>query len=323
MTHITEAITLPNKPKVKLDSYLFLLPKDMRVVGLNKEIKRVWNELKKHYPKNKWKKIKKEIGKVCKISDRTFDAYLKGQRIPQLGVIEKLFALANKHKIKTPTEQKILQTCQFRFGRGIACSCSLPLYLTPKLAYLLGALRDGTLHIGKKYEISFYQKDVRWFRILKECIEDVFQPSSKIQTFKNRKNSSPKLSLSSRPILEFLNKICGVPLHSKLTWGTPEIIKETNWSIQKAHIRGYFDADGRTSYKYQKVGFCQANIESLIDIKEMLEKHGISCRKITKYKHRTKKHTIFSLYIKTAHIHRFIKTIGSSNPQKFGRLPLG
>ena len=322
MYRLTE-VAIPNKLGSKLDPYLFSMPADMRIEGITEIIKKIWNELKQKYPKKKWTNLKQQIGKSCKISDRTFDAYLKGQRTPQLGVIEKLFRLAMSYDIKVPKEQEILEKCTFKFGQGNSSSCSLPLHLTAKLAYLLGALRDGTLCAGKKYEISFYQKDTRWFSIIKNCIKGTFQPTSKILVFENRKNSSPKLSISSRPIIEFINRVCGVPLHNKIKWGTPEIIKEARWEIQKFYIRGYFDADGRTSYKYQKIGFCQASPESLHDIKEMLEKNNIQCRNITKYKHKGKKHPMFSLYVKTAHIDNFIKRIGSSNPQKFERLPLG
>ena len=303
----------------ELDPYLYFMPQTMHVLGAKELIRNLWKQIKQKFPKKRWKEMKKAVSDKTEISLMTFDAYLKGRREPTLRFLTEISHAAREHEIEVPSEKEILRNRRFRFGVGMAGSCNLPYQLTPDLAYLLGALRDGTITDKKKYEISFYQKDTRWFSVLTRCLQEVFNPSSKIFVFTERRNSSPKLTVSCRPIVEFLKLVCGVPAGDKLSWQTPRIIKNADWEIQRHYIRGFFDADGRTSIRFQKVGFCQASESPLSDIKEMLEKHGIKCRKVEAYKPKNKGF-MFSLYITTGDILDFIREIGSSNPQKYERL---
>lgn len=192
----------------------------------------------------------------------------------------------------------------------------LPKFLDPRLAYLVGALRDGTISdSGSKYEVSFAQKDERWLNFLDGLFVKLFRPSNKTKIVRHR-NCSPRLFISSKPIFEFLHKAFEVPIGNKNHWNTPEIILSAPYAIQKYYISGFFDADGVVR-KSGRIGFCQANKIALEEILEILESRGIQCCNLT-YQPRN---GVYYFNISKYYNRNFLDEIYSFNEAKRAFLP--
>ncbi|MBI5159241.1 hypothetical protein HY992_03920 [Candidatus Micrarchaeota archaeon] len=156
----------------------------------------------------------------------------------------------------------------------------IPKFLNPKLAYFVGALRDGTISdSGSKYEVSFAQKDESWLNFLNGLTVELFKPINKPKIVRH-KNCSPRLFLSSKAIFMFLNEVFEVPIGNKNSWNTPKLILNAPFEIQKYYVSGFFDADG-VIRNDGRIGFCQANKRALAEIKTIIEGRGIKCCGLT------------------------------------------
>lgn len=294
-------------PKIReifLISYLGILPKDTRVITSNNIVLKTWKKLGSKIPYGELQYVKKMISDRLYSSTRNFDLLIYGKRIPNLEFIRLYFNTISKYGIKIDL-QRLLNTSRIKFGHGgNAASAKLPSHLSSKLAYLVGAMRDGTLARSGKYEISISQSNDSWLKTLKEIIYDVFQPSNEPAIRNNR------VTLSNRPIFEYLNKIFEIPVGKKDQWATPKIIKMAPLNLTKYYIRGFYDADG-LSYK---LGFCQVNKEALIFVKNTLEKIGIKTGKLSSRKGKSK--ILYSFNTSKKSHNDFIKIIGSLNSSK-------
>jgi hypothetical protein len=212
------------------------------------------------------------------------------------------------------TLKRLLEISRVKFGNGgNAASAKFPLRLNSEIAYLVGALRDGTIsHYYGKYEVSYVQKDVRWLRFLKRLIETIFEPSNRPRIIV-RTGYTPKLTFSNRVVFEYFKRVFDVKPGRKVDWNTPQRIKGAPLELQKSYVRGYFDADGVSGIN---VGFCQANLETLLFIKGVLNKLGIRCRDKIETRKTSKGNDFYYLYVRTADIEKFFMLIGSSNPSK-------
>src|SRR3989338_6410 len=153
--------------------------------------------------------------------------------------------------------------------------------ITPKLAYLSGFLRDGSVTSGKshEYKIVFYQKS-------REFLESVINPM-----FKKVFGVEPKIKFGngcwesyvySKEILKFFVRTLEFPLHRGQTrWDVPDVIKKSNFEIKKFFITGFFDAEGSVSLgKKPKLAFYQSwftgdECPPLKFIKDFLNENGI------------------------------------------------
>ncbi len=201
--------------------------------------------------------------------------------------------------------QDVLASSRVKFGEGgNAASAHLPTLLSPQLVYLVGAIRDGTLARSGKYEISISQSTDDWLKTLKYLICDIFQPSNEPAIRNNR------VTLSNRPIFEYLHRVFDIPIGKKGQWGTPRIIKNAPLSLQKYYLRGFYDADG-LSYK---LGFCQVNKEAILFAKKTLGRFGIKTGQLSARK--GKYQILYSFNTSTRSHTDFIRIIGSLNPSK-------
>lgn len=288
-----------DEPKIILNLNRFEFPTDLRVI----------------LPIGKFKRIIKtnsiDIKKISEsqgISTKVVYHYLNGKRNPKLSFIKKV--------VDENTVDILLKTNKVKFGDGgNAATCIFPSYLNPKLAYLVGALRDGNINCCGKYELSYTQKNQVWLKRLSKLILKTFNPSNKPRLIIREKNT-PKITISNKPICEFLKIVFEIPIGDKEQWATPKIILDCPKEIQKYYIRGYFDADGICG---KHVGFCQINLQSLKEIKKILKKFNISCTNTISARKLKSGKMFYSLYIKKEHWNNFFKIIGSSNPSKFTR----
>jgi hypothetical protein len=201
--------------------------------------------------------------------------------------------------------------------------------LTEDLAYLLGSLRDGSLaKSGNLSEVTLasdYHED--WIRevIVPKAARELGVHPDKIRIYKIWTHKSQRpfyrakiYSVRVRKVFsEFYN-----PGNQKY-WETPEAIKNSNIEIQRAYIRGFFDAEGGSrdvsAFKKGKTKTinCEISIrckhskspnEPLEFIKTFLETLGMSV-------HLRKDETAIVLTGKH-NILRFYREIGSMHPRK-------
>lgn len=283
------------------------LPDDLRVeVGV--ELKQIWSKIKSQVDYGQLAEIKKQFGRGIYKNVENFNLYLNQKRNPPLLLVRRINKLSNSLKFPIIS----LKGKRIKSGMGgNAASSILPTELTSKLAYLVGALRDGTLARHGKYEISYSQKNTEWLDLLSKLIVQVFQPSNKPRLV-CRENRTAKLIISNRPIFEFFHNLFEAPIGNKINWSTPTLIKKSNSEIKRYYMRGFYDADGLA----HKLGFCQVNYEAISDIKKMLELIGIKTTSISKREWKGKVNPIYYLSTRKESYEQFIKLIGSSNASK-------
>jgi len=184
-----------------------------------------------------------------------------------------------------------------------------------KLAYLLGALRDGSVDIrkGKNYEIKIGQKNREWLVILQKIIAEKFGYTGSIT---RHCNNYYILRITEREVVEKILKISGM----RKGWKTPKIIKDQPLEVKKEYVKGFFDAEGglpRNPQKWRYISFDQKEKEPLRFIRKVLVECKIATTRITftsgAYQFRiTRKESIV----------KFAKEVGSLHPDKRKRLKL-
>ena len=113
-----------------------------------------------------------------------------------------------------------------------------------KLAYLIGALRDGCFirndsnHI---YRIKIYQKNKEWIEILDSIIQELFGKKSTISL--DVRDSVWNLMVNSKIVYQKLVEYSDFPGSQKV-WNTPKFVLNSDLEVQKSYVRGFFDSEG-------------------------------------------------------------------------------
>lgn len=276
-------------------------PDDARFVNVQEQLGEILTTIKKETEKNEFNYYRQQLN--AKYKNLKF--YMNGRRDPPLSFIRELEIITRKLNLNIKIE-KLFNNFDVRFGHGgNAATARLPIIMTTELAYLVGAMRDGTLARSGKYEISYSQKNVEWLKTIKKLLIKTFQPSNEPMIRNDR------VTLSNRPIFEYLHRIFDIPIGKKDQWETPIIIKNSSLEVQRYYIRGFYDADGLS----WQLGFCQVNKEAIVFVKETLEKLGIKTGKLSVRKIKNKK-PLYSFNTSRKSHHDFIRLIGSLNPSK-------
>ena len=189
--------------------------------------------------------------------------------------------------------------------------------ITPELAYLLGALRDGSIDLreGKNYEIKIFQNSEDWLLILKQIIDKNFNTKSNV--------NNGLVRITRKEIVSKIIEISNMTI-PQVNWNTPEIIKESlSKKIITSYIRGFWDAEGglpKNPIKTKKaeeryISFHQKNKEALDFIREKLIDFGYHPTKITFCG------KVFEFRIcRKKEIMKFYKEIGTWHSEKKERL---
>ncbi len=195
----------------------------------------------------------------------------------------------------------------------------IPSKMEEKLAYLVGALRDGTVSEDcKEYTVAFYSIDKTYLKKIRMMIDCVFNLKPKIRRF----GDCLGLRIRSKVIYLFF-RIVFEAESKQIYWNTPKIIKKSKNRFKRAYISGFFDAEGsvprferlkKIKKKNLYARFVQKNKESLEFIKEELEKNEINCGKV--YWSDNK----YNLKISNSSIKSFSEFIESQYPKKAKRL---
>lgn len=145
------------------------------------------------------------------------------------------------------------------FGGTNTKKYSLPKYITPKLAYLMGYIMgDGhlatpsdTISNGSEYnaEIRITTNEKYHLEYLQQIFLDLF--SYKPPLFKEK--TFYRLIGRSKVIHRFLAKVCGIPTGNKKEKTLVPSVLNKNHTLEKYFLSGFFDADGSVAVSKNKV----------------------------------------------------------------------
>lgn len=190
----------------------------------------------------------------------------------------------------------------------------IPENLTEELAYILGAMRDGSLiNVSRKHWVRLYDSaESKWIENVLPLFQKTFEV--KLHLRYQKQISEKYLDISSKPLFSMITLLVDGKLHKDV----PSIIKKANTKIKIAYIAGFFDAEGsvpspNVKNKRFRISFSQKNSASLNFIRSTLESLGIRPSKVSHYS--------FDIYGQEK-IRKFHTNFNLLNPKKSARLGL-
>ncbi len=189
--------------------------------------------------------------------------------------------------------------------------------LNPDMFYIVGALRDGSIHYDKasrNYCVVWYSK---YLEYLRECIEPrVITVFGKKPYFDEYKSGHFRLRMTGKLFYEFLKVTFEFPPQGigQEEWGVPRVLKEATSEQKYSYIKGMFDAEGDVSKINRYVEVSQKNTVILEWIISELNSVGIRTGSIViaDKKTDTRKFVI----AQKASIAKFASLIGFDHPIK-------
>ena len=187
------------------------------------------------------------------------------------------------------------------------------------LAYLVGALRDGSVYYDKSrnYKIIWYENNKEWLQ--KSIAERVFRVFGKYPRIDEYKKGHYRAVLSSKDAFQTIKKDYGF-IAPQVKWDTPIKITKSSDAIVSKYIAGYFDAEGDVNPKKYMIGISQKNKDSLDFIRRWLNSKGIKTSKIFI----ADKRSITNRFYMTSrkNISNFQNLVKFEHPEKIMRLEL-
>lgn len=170
-------------------------------------------------------------------------------------------------------------------GTGSAFTkAKIPEEMTKELAYLLGAMRDGSLikSSGKHWVRLYDSAKSNWIEQVQRFFKEIFEVNMKIRY--QRHIDEKYLDISSKPLCLMIENLVDGKLHKDV----PSIIRNSPRQMQISYICGFFDAEGHVpsrnvKYKRFRITFTQKDDKSLIYIKDFLKECGIKTSSISNY----------------------------------------
>jgi len=217
---------------------------------------------------------------------------------------------------------------------------TIPDHVNPQLAYLAGALRDGSISltetaIGKKCYVAFCNSSYRWLaEVIRPTLASLFGIPVALP-FPDR--SKWQVRVRKHSIVRFLADLYGHPIGKQTGWGTPPFVLSAPKEIQKWYIRGFFDSEGGCGnvrklagkYKQQSMfpirfysGWDESGCPPLEDLARMIRGFGINCSVPIRERHFIQKRIVTKVAMYYTHVRsavdklRFLNEIGSSHPEK-------
>jgi len=169
--------------------------------------------------------------------------------------------------------------------------------LSIELCYFAGIVStDGHLYCsnGKSRKVLIYTSYPDECKMVARLIDEIFQyrASVKVRRMGWNKRNNYEIYISSKPIVEFLNKKFNIPLGPKSkTITIPIIFESIRPEFAWNYLRGVLDGDGDILQRDYLVRISSGSMAYLEGLRNMLEKLGIKSTSIKKEK------TAFRLYI--------------------------
>ena len=204
--------------------------------------------------------------------------------------------------------------------------------ISNELAYLLGALRDGNIQIGKNrkgsyYYLEFISKSKEWLENLEKILEKLCGRKTTIRPLKKGNKIYWRLRLRNKDFICWLKEFSQFKTPQS-TWKLPKI--DMNKENKIYYLSGFFDAEGYVS-KSSNTGAWNIGIEHswlgsrcypLLHLKQILLELGIKSNKIV-MKKKGRKTPLFRLRITDKNsILKFCKIVKSFHPEKAKKLKI-
>ncbi len=256
----------------------------------------------------------KQIAKNIGIPYDTFKGYLMNRRyIPirvYINVIKQISRNSNEYNLFLTNLYQVANKITSISSK--AAVFNLPKRLDECLAYLIGAIHDGTVFKNpskNQYVIQYWQYgNKEWLTLLSNLLEQVFGVRPK--------EYKQYIQLSGKPVVEIFNKVLGVP-SDQSKWNS--FLIGIPWKYQKIMIAGMFDAEGWCGKNYDmRLKFTQKNLNKIKELKTVFEKRGIKCGSVIKDR------AAFAIFICGQNCLRFYNQIGiyCRNKKKLQQLKL-
>lgn len=204
-----------------------------------------------------------------------------------------------------------------------------PIELTPKTAYLTGAI-IGDGHISnsfksqndksRDYRIVIDVTDEHYssviFKLINSVISTVSTPKSpKIRG--NRKKSF-YLQVRNKSLFYFLTDSMQIPAGAKShIVHVPDRIKRSSGEIKKYFLAGLFDTDG--GLRQNSIGFCTASKRLNQEVSVLLKEFSIT-HILEEWKNREYDRMYYGILIKKSEIDTFLKIFPLQNNEKSIRI---
>ena len=295
---------------MELDNYLRRIKdKNKLYLVTNKELLVLLNEA---YHEIKLSIKAKRFLDEEKISKSVFTEILKGNILPSLYLIERIEKRLNINLL-----DNVYRSITHIRGKTNSTKIKIPKRIDNDLAYLLGALRDGSLvQYSYVYEVEFSQKQKEWLEnAITPKLMSTFGVNTKVIKRKDKTYVIRKRSIALFKILNHFTNF------SKTKYKhTPRIILNLPFNLQKYYIAGFYDAEGNKNPK--DITFYQQwknnnNCPPLKDIQIMLKKVGINSYFRTKQQNNA---FLYDLHVKGKSRKRFLELIPIEHPVFLDRL---
>lgn len=284
------------------------------IYGLDNLLNKLYREIKEKEGKP-IKVLSKSLGIKSK-NGRAIFHWLAGENPIPISKLLKFIRIwseiNNKNDIivKNILESAFNHVTYFSVGKG-GKAIKLPKNMVPNLAYLTGVISgDGHLATNSVQVTSDSKSYLE--KVLNPMFRRIFAVDGNIYIYKKRR--AFELSVNSRVLVQFFNKVLGIPIGNKrMKLKVPEIILKSTKKNKAAFIAGFFDTDGYVS-SHEMIAFNQKNKKFLLEIKKILEELGIETRSFDISKREP--NIIWKLSIRTKSAKTFLQKIPSFHPNK-------
>jgi intein-encoded DNA endonuclease-like protein len=145
--------------------------------------------------------------------------------------------------------------------------------LNEDLFYLIGALRDGSVHYdhaSRNYYTVWYSSNIRYLKV--SILPRVLKVFNKNVDIYEYKKGHFRVRVAGKAIHDFIKEYFEFPKDGvgQINWGVPDALQNTNLNSKCAYIRGMFDAEGDVSPSNRYIEVSQQNTEILKWIKSVL-----------------------------------------------------
>lgn len=253
--------------KTIMKNYLETLSGDLRLVDMGEYVSLLLQQ-KQFSPR--------QVALAVGVPYRSFMNYLSGTRsIPLQTVLEILTYISSSKRERTALiDELYTKVSKIKSTSSNSQPIYLPKTYSKELAYLVGAIHDGTVFSNvtkKQYLIQFCQEtDDNWLDLIVEKINFVFLCSPKrYQSY---------VQLCGKAIYEFFAKVIGVTQYQK-DWHS--FLHKIPREYQLSAIAGMFDAEGWVGNSQDKrLKFSQSSREKLLEVKSVLRSHNIQSGRV-------------------------------------------
>lgn len=246
-----------------MENYLRRLSGDLRLVGIGDYFDSLLQQ-RAVSPR--------QIAHAIGVPYRSFMNYLRNTRAMPLGIALRVIRSLSSNNAEAATllEELYQNVFWVTSTASTAQTVRLPKHFSEELAYLIGAIHDGTVFANaakNQYLIQYWQfSDPQWLKIVARKLEMVFA--------RKPKRYAHYVQLSNKAAYEFFAKVLRIP-QRQVSWDS--FLRGIPVELQLQAIAGMFDAEGWVGTPHDlRIKFSQKNKYKLAEVKRILRHHAIA-----------------------------------------------